>query len=724
MTDRLSLKFAAMLLACAPAALPGHADAPATPADGASELLPADGHRGKTAYEAACAACHGPDLDGATGPALKGPPFESHWTKRSSDALYAYVASQMPPSQPGALSAQTYLDIEAYILQNNPDGFFQTRPGSGRLPGAATGPKLPPFAAHGGPPNEDGLFRSTVARRTRQLSQLSRVTDAMLRHPPAGDWLGWRGGYSNQGYSALRQIDRTNVATLALAWSWALPASPNEITPLVHDGVMFIASGNRVQALDAATGDLLWQYVRPLPAALMNGSMAIVKHLGIYDGKLFYPTPDVHMVALDVETGAVLWDHAVKDAADDSYLRGGPLVVRGKVIAGTTCHATRGGCRIFALDADTGNEVWRFQTIARPGQPGGDSWNGAPVEERFGGSVWTSGSYDPDLDLLYFGVGQTYDTATLLKPHPSKGRSADGLYTDATVALDPDTGKLVWYYQHFNRDVWDFDWVFERTLVDLPVDGVVRKVSVTGGKLGIFDVLDRATGKYVFSEDLGLQTLVRSIDPKSGRKVVDPRLAPKFDVTELICPHGGGARNWPATAYNPETHILYVPLVESCTDFIRRSRTPAETAAGATDIGFILRPRPDSDGNFGRLEAIDLVTRKVLWTRRRRAPEQASTLVTAGGLVFDGSRDRMFRASDDLTGAVLWETRLPAVPSASPIVYTAHGEQYVAIVAGGGGPHDATWSSLTPEIDNATGSTSVHVFKLPTAPASAPSNPP
>lgn len=530
MAGRLSLMFTATLLACAPAAPRCDAQgvAPATPPAGTSELLPADGHRGKVAYGDACGTCHGQDLNGAAGPALKGPPFESHWTNQSPDALYAYITTQMPPSQPGMLSAQTYVDVEAYILQNNADGFFLARPGSGagKAPGAATGPKLPAFAAHGGPPNEDALFHSTVARRTQQLSQLSPVTDAMLQHPAAGDWLGWRGGYSNLGYSALTQINQTNVAGLTLAWSWALPVSPNEITPLVHDGVLFIASGNRVQALDAATGDLLWQYVRPLPAALINGSTAIVKHLGIYAGKLFYPTPDVHLVALDLKTGAVVWDHAVKDAADDSYLRGGPLVVRGKVIAGTTCHATKGGCRIFALDADTGEEVWRFHTIARPGQPGGDSWNGAPVDERFGGSVWTSGSYDPDLNLLYFGIGQTYDTATLLKPHALQGKSADGLYTDATVALDPDTGKLVWYYQHFNQDVWDFDWVFERTLIDLPVDGMVRKVSVTGGKLAIFDVLDRATGKYIFSQDLGLQTLVQSIDPKSGKNSSIPASPP------------------------------------------------------------------------------------------------------------------------------------------------------------------------------------------------------
>jgi len=679
------------------------------------ELQPADGRRGKVAYGDTCAQCHGADLNGGTGPALKGPPFAAHWQEQSTDDLFAYISAKMPPSQPGLLDPQTTLDVEAYLLQNNADGFFRPKPSSAAAQGPAAKSKLPAFTPHGGPPNDDAFAQAAVARRREQLARLTPVDGAMLSRAAGADWLTWRGSYANQGYSTLSRIDRTNVGSLSLAWSWALPVSQNEITPLVHDGVMFIASANRVQALDAATGDLLWQYVRPLPPALTNGSQAIVKHLGIYGDKIYYPTPDVHMVALDIKTGAVVWDHALKSGAEDGYMRGGPLLVRGKVIEGMACQRTPGGCRIFALDAETGKEAWRFQTIARPGQPGGDSWNGAPVEERFGGSVWTSGSYDAELNLVYFGIGQTYATSTLLKPHAAKGHSADGLYTDATVALDPDTGRLVWYYQHFNRDVWDFDWVFERTLAELPVEGRVRRVAVTAGKLAIVDVLDRATGQYLFSKDLGLQNLVSAIDPKTGTKIVAPQLAPKFDVSDSICPHGGGARNWPATAYNPVTHILYVPLIESCTDFIRRTRTPAETAAGAVDIGFVLKPRPDGDGNFGRFEAIDLATRKVIWTRRRRAPELAAALATAGGVVFDGTRDRVFRASDDRTGEVLWETRLPVVPSSSPATYSVDGVQYVAVVAGGGGPHDSTWSSLTPEIDNPTGSTTVLVFKLPAA---------
>src|SRR6185437_7635975 len=257
-----------------------------------------------------------------------------------------------------------------------------------------------------------------------------------------------------------------------------------------------------------------------------------------------------------------------------------------------------------------------------PGQPGGDSWNGAPVDQRYGGSVWTSGSYDPTLNLLYFGIGQTYDTATLLHPpaDPADPAGADasgtnaaaaaygriappgprneGLYTDSTVALDPDTGKLVWYYQHFNRDVWDFDWVFEQSLLTLPIDGKPTPLLVTGGKIAIFDAIDRRSGRYAFSEDLGLQNLVTSIDPTTGEKHVNPALEPESGKTKFVCPHAGGARSWPATSYDAATHLLVASLVESCMQFTWRPRSTSQTDAGGSDIHWVLVPRAGSDGKF------------------------------------------------------------------------------------------------------------------------------
>ena len=564
--------------------------------------------------------------------------------------------------------------------------------------------------------NNDGAYQAAMAKRTGTLAGVMPVTDQTLRAPPPGDWLMWRRTYDGQGFSPLSQINRKTAGALTQAWSLTLPTGPNEITPLVHDGVIFIASGGKVQAIDGVSGDLLWEYSR-LAAARFSPASAVARSIAIYENMVIAPTPDRHVVALDVKTGKVVWDHEVVPAADPGpRLSGGPLVAHGKVIQGvSSCNNLKGGCFIVGLDARTGNEVWRFQTIARPGQPGGDSWNGAPVEERYGAAVWNAGSYDPDLNLVYFGVGQTYDAATLLQSHDKKGESADGLYTNSTLALDPDSGRLVWHYQHFNRDVWDYDWTFERSLVELKVAGTTRKVAVTAGKLAIFDAVDRATGQYLFSRDLGLQTLVASIDPKTGRKIIDPALEPEANKTVSMCPHGGGARNWLATSFDAAAKILYVPLVESCMNFTWKPRSPEATAAGGSDLDWELKARPDSDGNIGRVEAINLETGKVVWTQRRRAPEASAILATAGGVLFEGSRDRMFRASDSATGRILWSARLDAAPSSTPVTYSVGGQQYVAVVAGGGGAHDITWAALTPEIDSPVGSPSLWVFKLPAA---------
>jgi alcohol dehydrogenase (cytochrome c) len=565
-----------------------------------------------------------------------------------------------------------------------------------------------PFAST---PNYDSAYTAEVQRRQDLLGKLTPVSDAALKSPSPGDWLMWRRTYDGQGFSPLKQINRRNAAALEPAFTWSLAISPNEVTPLVHDGVLFVASGGRVEALDGATGAVLWRYVRPRVSTAQAAS-AILRSIAIYDNTLIVPTPDRHEIALDVKTGKVVWDTEVVPASETGpRLSGGPIVAHGKVIQGvSSCTAVKGGCWISGMDARTGKELWKFYTLQ-----GNDTWGGAPVQERFGGSVWNAGSYDPETNLVLIGIAQTYDTGTLLLPHPQQGQSSDGLYTNSTVALDPDTGRLAWHYQHFNREVWDYDWSFERMLVDLPDGKGVDKLSVTGGKIAIFDAVDRASGQYRFSRDLGLQNLVASIDPKTGRKILDPRFEPVANKTMELCPHAGGAKNWLASTYDAATHAMITPLVESCEDFTWKPRSAEATAAGGSDINYLMKARPDSDGKFGRVQAIDLKTGKVLWTRRQRAPESASLLGTAGGLVFEGSRDRQFRALDSSNGKALWSWGLNAAPSSNPITYTARGEQYVAVVAGGGNPHDLTWRALTPEIDTAPDGVTLWVFKLPKA---------
>jgi alcohol dehydrogenase (cytochrome c) len=400
------------------------------------------------------------------------------------------------------------------------------------------------------------------------------------------------------------------------------------------------------------------------------------------------------------------------------HLNGGPIVAKGMAIIGASLglENSPGGDFIVGLDASTGAERWRFHTIARPGEPGGDSWNGAPVNERYGGGVWTPGSYDPDLDLVYFGIGNTYNAATLLEPRPGAQSVTrnDGLYTDATVALRPATGELVWHYQHQRRDVWDLDWVFEQSLVTVELNGRPRKLVVTAGKTALFDALDAATGAYVFSRDMGMQNLIIAIDPKTGEKTVNPAVQPEAGKAKLICPSAFGARNWPATSINPQTGLLYVALTESCADYTYTPRSAAQTAKGGSDMRFAQRQPPGNDGLFGRIAAVDLKTQQLVWTHRQRIPFAGSALTTAGGLLFNGDMDRNFRAYDQRSGQVLWQTRLNAAPESSPITYAVNGKQYVAVVAGGGSAYGAGARGLVPELLAPAAGVTLYVFELPT----------
>jgi alcohol dehydrogenase (cytochrome c) len=587
------------------------------------------------------------------------------------------------------------------------------------------GPRPPVGPVGIAPPIQpDARSKEIIAARQSVLDKLAPVTDEMLLNPPPADWLSWRRTYDVHGYSPLNQINRSNAHSLTTVWGWSLPPSTTQVTPLVHDGVIFVyGAGDHVQALDATDGELLWEYNRPPSAAAGarpggGGQGSVHRGIAIYGNTVIFASDDRHEVALDTKTGKVVWDHEFTDGKN-WRMTAGPLVAKGKVIQGTVgCPA--GGCPVIALDAKTGQELWRFYTVARDGQPGGDTWNGLPDDQRFGASIWTTPSYDPQLNLVFVATGNTYHWQELMKGNldPKKRtKSRDGLYVDSTIAIDPDTGKMKWAYQHLPQDYWDLDFAFEQTITTMNIKGKPVKVVCSTGKMVWTDCVEAATGKFVLAHDQGLQNIVQSYDPKTGRKTYNAQAIP--DLTgqrrDLQCSAGYGDKNWPAGSYDEATGIDYTSLVEVCGESAPTMFGPNSAAYTAGQETRIARYVAGSDGNIGRLDAVNWAQNKIVWSVRQRASITSATVATAGGVIFAGDANRWFRAYDQTDGKVLWKVRLNDVINSYPITYSVKGKQYVAVVPGCcGNGRLLNMHQLTPEIQAPHGNASaIWVFALP-----------
>ena len=477
------------------------------------------------------------------------------------------------------------------------------------------------------------------------------------------------------------------------------------MTPLVHDGVMFtLSTQDVVQALDATTGDLLWAYQHEIEGDYNSESK---KGVGIYEDKIIVGTSDIKLIALEAKTGRLVWEHAVDTGGDlDHRVKSAPMIINDKAIFGLVGQMqVAGGNFIVAIDLQTGEEVWRFYTIARPDEAYGNSWNGMTLEERTGGSVWTPGSYDPETNLVYFGPAPTYDTVTMRESRNIAGTTSDALYTNSTIALDADTGELVWHFQHVRNDLLDLDWAFERQIIEVPFNGEMRRAVVTGGKAAIFEAMDATTGEYLFSIDMDMQNVFSEIDSRTGDKTMFPAavLRPGEPTPGLakngVCPDALGARNMQTTSYNPSTNMLYIPMQDTCINNLTGSRWQKY-------------PDAETEGQWGLVKAVDLTTREVVWTTRQFAPPASGHLTTDSGLLFRGTIDRLFQAVDQDNGNVLWEQRLDNSPTSYPITYRVEGKQYVA-VATNAGSYFANGMERTTGIVNPPSGASLWVFALP-----------
>jgi alcohol dehydrogenase (cytochrome c) len=455
----------------------------------------------------------------------------------------------------------------------------------------------------------------------------------VLRNPSASDWLHWRRTYDSWGYSPLTQVNRQTVRQLQLAWSWTMEPGSQQPTPLVYDGVMYLPNaGNVVHALDAATGDLLWEYRYQPPnlqerASPAGANARPVRSLALAGDNVFMTTPDARVVALNARTGAVAWNVQVADPAQGFTLAAAPVAIPGGkiVVSLSGCgRYIKEKCSIIALSAASGQELWRTATVALPGEPGGDTWGDLPPAFRAGTEMWMAGTYDPDLNLVLWATAQAKPWARF-----QRGTDGDALYSTTTLALDPDSGKIVWYRQLIPGETQDMDEVFENILVDVGSQRSIFKM----GKLGILWQLDRKTGKHQAAHDIGYQNIVR-VNPQTGAVAYRPEAIPQPETELEFCPDLAGFRAQWSMSYSPETRAFYIPLELVCAKAVFSSPNPrveGRSGSGGAKRQFVLHP--SAGNNLGEFLALD-VNGKVLWRRRQRPTMMSAALTTAGGLAF------------------------------------------------------------------------------------------
>ena len=555
-----------------------------------------------------------------------------------------------------------------------------------------------------------------------QVQNFKPVTTEMLVNPSPNDWLMYSRTYDAQRYSPLSQINKQNVNQLRLAWTRGMAPGQTESIPLVYNGVMYVViPGAAVQALDATSGDLLWEYKRKVPTNVALS--ARTKNLAIYDDIIVYTAPDSYVVGLDARTGELRWESKAEESGHTS----GPLVVEGKAITGRACNGKWENCFIAAHDVKTGKEVWRFHTTPRPGEPGDETWAGADLQNRLA-SVWgLPGSYDPVRKVLYWGVSNPMPNTRADRhngnPDAISRSSPSDLYSNSTLALNPDSGKLLWYYQHLPGDDWDEDYTHERTLLRTRVNpdpkyvkwinpdiprGQERDMAVMVGEGGGIFALDRSNGQFLWATPFPYDTkefLISNIDVKTGRTYINWDVVLKQPGERHVICFWNTRSYWP-TAYHPGTNSLYVAFNDNCLDMTR-----ANPATNQKERRFGIQRPGGSPEEFGGIAKINLSTGEILRFNLQQSPGTGAVLATGGDLIFHGDVNRRFRAFDAATGKMLWEQILGGPISVSTITYAVNGKQYVSVIAGdnlaaGGLAKQAGLKTIT-------GHNTIYTFALP-----------
>jgi alcohol dehydrogenase (cytochrome c) len=522
----------------------------------------------------------------------------------------------------------------------------------------------------------------TLAGSMAMLAAVSTV-DAQT----GATWGMYGGDYANTRYSTLDKINTSNVSRLKPAWVLQLGSlRSQESTPILVGDTLYVTSSHgpkNVFAVDARTGALRWRYSPEVPAGIDQYACCDVNNRGVAyaNGKIFVGRLDGYLVALDAKTGNELWKAQVVDYTQGSVITSPPTIVKNLVITGFGGGEYGARGYIVAYDQESGKEVWRLWTVPGPGEPGNDTWKGDSWKLG-GAAAWFVGSYDPDLNLLYYGTSNPSPWGGSIRgPDSSNYGTMTNLYSSSTLAINPDTGKLVWYFQHTPHDAWDYDGVNELVLADIDVNGQKTPVLFKADRNGFFYVLDRKTGKLISAKPFVEINWATGIDPATGRpiEVADKRPRLKYRAKD-ICPNLIGGKNWHPMSYNPKTGLVYIPSINLCMDM--EGAEPAYKRgtfylAFEFDLG-----KGGPGGHLGELIAWDPVKQQKVWGNKDELPWLGGTLTTAGGLVFHGDVRGAFKALDARTGQMLWSFSTGSGVGAGPMTYELDGKQYVAVVSG------------------------------------------
>jgi len=655
---------------------------------------------GANAFASNCAACHGAELEGTTlGPLLIGNAFLQRWGTQTPALLLNNIQANMPPGGNDSLSDEDYTNIVAHILSSNGvDAVTEALTASTDFEIADNISRVVAQRSRPEPEPPQGV---TVAGR---IENFTPVTDAMLENPDPADWPMHRRNYYGHSFSPLDQITTENVGNLTLEWVWNMHEGDSEPAPLVYDGIMYLINpGNVIQALDAATGDLIWENWAG-PANRQD-----MRNIAIYNDKIIQATTDARLVALDARTGEQVWETEVADASKGFSNSSGPIVADGKVILGLAGCARYipEDCYISAHDANTGELEWRFNTIAKMNEPGGDTWGDLDNLFRAGGETWITGSYDPELKLTYWGTAQQKPWVPV-----SRHLTIDdvGLFTNSTVAVSTDTGELDWFFQHVPAEALDLDEVFERILVNRGDEKLVFSL----GKYGILWKNDRVSGEFQAYKETVFQNAFTDIDDETGLVTYREDIQnAKLNEWTSACPSSAGGKDWHSMTYHPPTGTMIAPLSQTCLENAAREVALVQGGGGlAASRKFF--EMPGTDGNLGKIGAYNVDTMEEVWSYQQRASFHTGTMSTAGNLVFVGDLDRRFKAFDVTNGDIVWETRLGTSVQGHPISFAIDGKQYIAVTAalGGTSPRSVPGVILT-EIKYPDWGNAVYVFSLP-----------